>query len=102
MVVSNQQPTSFTISFILPRGNPAIDFFTIRVGNELKQDTCKLDKKDKKHWCDFESLVPDTEYPVHIRCCLADSGGCNVPLEGTARTMSMFFGKKNNSLHSHK
>ncbi len=86
LVVSNQHPTGFTISITPPKGNPAVTYFTIAVGNESQSDTCKIDKKETTRHCDFEGLTSDTEYPVHARSCLPGHGGCSVSLDGKAKT----------------
>ncbi len=86
LVVSNLLPDGFTISFTPPLDNPAISFFTITVGGPGEQEVCRLEKTETPRWCDFHNLMPDTEYPVAVRCCLEGEGGCGEPLLGTAKT----------------
>ncbi len=88
--VSNMLPNGFTISFTAPLGNPAISDFIITVGDESKQDVCRLEKAETPRWCDFNYLTPDTEYPVSIVCCLGGEAGCSAPLTGKAKTTSRF------------
>ncbi len=91
MVVSNRLPNGFTISFTEPPGNPAIVFFTIKVGGPREQEVCRLDKKETPRYCDFHNLKPNTEYPVEVVCCLGGEGGCSKPLLGTAKTARKSF-----------
>ncbi len=59
--VSNMLPNGFTISFTAPLGNPVISDFIITVGDESKQDVCRLEKSETRRWCDFNYLRRQTQ-----------------------------------------
>ncbi len=87
----NKQPTGFRVVFDKPEGNPEIKYFTIEIKSKIHQQKVNIDAGGWKHFADFYNLPRDTVFDVEVCSCLAELGGCSIPLEGKVKTPRTWF-----------
>ncbi len=80
-----ERSDGFRVVFTDPEGTPEISFYTVGIVGSNREEICRLPKSEFKRYCDCYNLLPDTEYEIIIRSCLAVNGGCSRSLRDKKR-----------------